>query len=336
MKSFAEYLNARGIVVEKPKTDEVPDYDGPTPLSPEKNDNKGKNWDVSDVTPKDAPKPYATSKEDAKVSKEKGLGEIGDKNLVYEPDTKITKTEGFLQKTSKLDTSSFVQYMIENCGCGQVDGDEESPSITAYTTGKIFPHPPEALKYVSHLCGKNDNLLSNMVMEFKKSGILSKLIKSLMEHPETFEELTGLLGDEEDGPKRCMCLAKAMHGSYEKFMNDQDSMYETVAPPIGLEDDEEEEEESDEDQSKDIDGSVDYDDFDDSAEDLDDLDSLGDEEESEEEPSEESPENDMEPTEDPTQKPKRLKKKFAHDNLINAMNAHEPMANSMKSYMRSF
>jgi hypothetical protein len=274
---------------------------------------------------------------------EKPLGELGDEENKYEPDTdtskthKVPKTEGFINKTKGMSLAEFTRYMLEECGCGQVSG-EDLPYVTAYSTGKIQPHPPEAIRYVSVLANKNEGILENLVSTMISMGYLNKLLKTIFEHPQAYEELTSLLSDEKEGPARCDSFVGSMNKSYSNFLSDQEGLYESVSGPIGFEDEmEDEEPDSDED----------FEDMDDEEfgpeEEIDDeeeIDSEDDEFESEEEdeidlekdsdeefgPEEGHHEDDME--DEP--RPRRLKKKFAHDNLLNAMKKHEFMMKAMR------
>ena len=241
---------------------------------------------------------------------------MGDKNLRYEPNTEYkqevvksswAKTENFLNKTKGMSLSEFTKYMLDECGCGAVQ-DDELPYVTAYTTGKFQPHPPEAVKYVVVLANKNNNILDNMVREMKASGMLGKLMKTLLENPEAYDELTSLFGDSQEGPSRCKLFAKSMNSSLDSFLKDQKSMYESVSSPIGfdMEDDEDMDMEDDMD-DEDMDMEDDMDD-----EDMD---------------MEDDMEDDMRPEELDAEQPPRLKKKFAHNHLLDAMKEFDHFRN---------
>lgn len=319
-----EYVNEKGKVVEKAKVDIKADYKGPHKDAPE---GKGA-------------KPYIAKNE--KVKAEKGLAGLGSKELEYNPNTEVakkpTKTEGFLSKTKGMSISEFTKYMLEECGCGQVSG-EDLPYVTAYTTGKFQPHPPEVIRYVSALADKNQGILENLVGQMISMGHLNKLLRAIFEHPQAYEELTNLFSDD-DGPSRCNSFVGAMNNSYSKFLSDQDGLYESVSSPMGFdmedlegeeeenEDDSEEEPEEDysdedsEDESEESDSDEDSEDFDD--EDLD-----SDEDTSEEEP-EEDAEDHMDSNMETPAPERRLKKKFAHDHLLGAMKNHEQMFKAMR------
>lgn len=394
--SFLEYLNDKGVVVDKPSVEEVPDYHGPddkapegskvpykTPLTP-KAPTKGEKGfaelgddklvykpetEVKYETKKDVMKEYVDNKgkvrekgkEDIKAdydgpqvaapkggkpyigksikAGDKALGDLGDKDAKYEPNTekaaKVTKTEGFLNKTKSMSLAEFTKYMLEECGCGQVSGDD-LPYVTAYSTGKIQPHPPEAIRYVSTLAMKNNGVLENLVSTIISQGYLNTLLKAIFEHPQAYEELTALFSDDKDGPTRCGSFVGAMNNSYSKFLSDQEGLYESVSGPIGFESEEDEDFEDEEAEDKE--------DFEGEEEDLED-DELGDEEfgpdedDMEDELDDEDEglddedhdldlEKDDEEIEAP--KPKKLKKKFAHDHLLDAMKKHEFMLKMMR------
>ena len=325
-----EYVDDQGKLIEKPESKKIADYNGPTPKSP----------------PDKGSAPYKAANDNVEsptvaVDKD-GLANLGDQKLKYEPNTELkqeiikTKTEHFLNKTKNMSLSEFTKYMLDECGCGAVN-DEEIPYVTAYTTGKFQPHPPEAIKYVVVLANKNDNVLDNVVHEIKNAGMLGKLMKILMSNPEAYEELTNLFGDATEGPNRCKMFAKSMNGSLERFVKDQDSMYESVSKSIGFEDEMDMEDDMEDDDMDDDEMDMDdeemSDEMDDEemSDDMDDeemSDDMDDEEMGDEEMSDDMEDGDKmsmddfndEDFEDEKEMPKRkLKKKFAHHNLLSAM-----------------
>jgi len=306
-----ENMDAKGKVVAKATTAVVADYKGPKSDAPK----GGKPYIGKAVKPGD-----------------KALGELGDSELKYEPDTdtsKPTKTESFLGKTKGMSLAEFTKYMLEECGCGQVSGDD-LPYVTAYTTGKFQPHPPEVIRYISALADKNQGVLDNLVSTVISMGYLSKLMKAIFEHPQAYEELTALFGDEEDGPSRCKSFAGAMGNSYNKFLSDQEGLYESVSGPIGFEDEDSEEEEEHH-HHHDEEGSED-DEFEPEEEDLDDSD--GEEDMDAEDQGEEDFDSEMSgddhEEDEPEHKERKLKKKFAHHHLLDAMSNHEAMMKAMR------
>jgi hypothetical protein len=236
-----EYVDDKGKLIDSPKDDIKADYKGPDPKFPEnsKSPYKAANSDVDSPT--------------VKADKD-GLGNMGDKKLIYEPDTNVikSKTNEFIQKTKDMSLSEFTKYMLDECGCGSVS-DEDLPYVTSYATGKFQPHPPEAIKYVVVLANKNNNVLDNVVHEMKSAGILGKVLKSLLSHPEAYDELTSLFGDSEEGPSRCKMFAKSMNKSVADFMKSQKSLYEGVSKPIGFDMNDEDMESMDDEDMEDMD-----------------------------------------------------------------------------------
>jgi hypothetical protein len=316
-----EYVNDQGKLIEKPEVKKIADYDGPNPKSPpEKNAASYKPANDNTKSPT--------------VDVEKnGLGEMGDQKLKYEPNTEYkqeivkaswAKTENFLNKTKGMSLSEFTKYMLDECGCGAVQ-DEELPYVTAYTTGKFQPHPPEAVKYVVVLANKNNNILDNMIREMKSTGMLGKLMQALMENPEAYDELTNLLGDSQQGPSRCKLLAKSMSNSYQNFLKDQSSMYESVSSPIGFDDMDMEDDDMEDDDMDMEDDDMDMEDDDMDMED-DDMDMEDDDMDMEDDDMD--MEDDMEEKElDATKFAPIIKKKFAHNHLLDAMKEFDHFRN---------
>ena len=351
-----EYVNDQGKLVEKPEVTAVADYTGPDSKAPQ-----GKNST-----------PYKAANDKTKSPsfdvEKNGLGDLGNNELKYNPKTDYsqtvvkswTKTEGFINKTKNMSLAEFTKYMLDECGCGAVD-DADLPYVTAYTTGKFQPHPPEAIKYVVVLANKNNNILDSMVQEMKQSGVLGKVLKALLDHPESYDQLTSLFGDSEQGPSRCKLFAKSMNNNVQNFVKDHDSVYESVSKPYGFDVEEEDEDEMDmgdedemsldmgdedeEDMGDEDMGDEDEEDMgdedmgDEDEEDMGDEDEFSDEDtldndEDEEMDSEEEDmhgdgeeehmhggdEEEMHSQEmDPSKPSRRIKRKFAHDHLRDAM-----------------
>lgn len=315
-----EYVDGKGKVVEKGHEDVKADYKGPFKDAPE-----GKNAS-----------PYV-AKDNKKKNSEKGLAELGHEECKYEPDTKNakkpTKTESFINKTKGMSIAEFTKYMLEECGCGMVGG-EDLPSVTAYTTGKFQPHPPEVIRYISVLADKNQGILENLVSTMISMGYLNKLLKAIFEHPQAYEELTALFSDDQDGPSRCGSFVGAMNNSYSKFVQDQAGLYESVSSPLGFDDYEDEEgsEESEEgdEEDEDLEDVMDDESPEEDSEDSDESEDMG-EEDSEEGDEEENLDGE-ESLEESKPEERRLKKKFAHDHLLSAMKNHEHMLKAMKGW----
>jgi hypothetical protein len=386
-KKFDEYFNSKGSLVTKPKVVPVADYDGPDgskPLSAVTKDlgmsipksvgevnpyvvktkavvppgNKGGlAYDGKKVTKL----PDGTGKEGTVVKNQWPNKKSNQKSAKIAAKSGVktwprTKTEEFIDKTKDMSISEFTQYMLKECGCqsGMDEdggGDDALPMVTAYTTGKFHPHPPEAIKYVVALAKANPRVMDSLIHEMKRAGALDGMLGSTLDHPESFDHLTDLLGDDEEGPRRSKNLVRSMDDKFSKFQEEQEGMYESVAPPYGIHDDDDEEgDQSPHPTDPAIDGGdeegMDSPDVGGDDEELPDDDEMGPEGdlpdpgatgeegldgEDGEEP-EGPPEQDGTPPAPPEDQPRRLKKKFPHDHLIDAMGEYDHMRDKMKRY----
>lgn len=121
-KSFVEYMDSKGKVIEKPETKVVASYDDAPPESPEKVEGqKEKPAPYSNPTKKSK---YIIEPEDGlgdegeKMPKSKdpkkcdGLGHEGDEKLVYEP--KVSPMGEWSNKTKNLKVSDLAKNIAEN------------------------------------------------------------------------------------------------------------------------------------------------------------------------------------------------------------------------------
>lgn len=279
-----------------------------------------------------------------------------------DPKKKQMKTEAFLDKTKNMSLTEFTQYMYQECGCKMNEEDDDLPGVTAYAAGKFQPHPPEAIRYVAALAKKNPRIMEMLVHELKSQDGLEGLLGASMDHPETFGVLTNLLGDGEEGPSRSRSLVNSMNDAYSKF---NDDLYESVAPPYGMDDqmgDEGDEgghggngmprhqddsmSDSDVDPNSDDDQAPEEDDDDleiapgHDQRNIDDDDNDDSDEENGQDMPHDNDDNDDNddmdapaPDEEAPSQPRKFKKKFAHDHVLDAMGAHDHMREKMKSYI---
>jgi len=344
---FLEYLNSKGKLQEKPTVDPMADQLDPADdKAPPKAVTSGKGWKIEAPSSKEAPKPYKAPGVPVKPkAAESGFADKGSipawnpkmdqgssKNIPGGKEIegwKKGKTEAFIKKTKDMDIKEFTEYMIETCGCGvepQQLGDEDSiPMVTSYAAGKFHPHPPEAIKYVVVLANKNDRVLESLIQELKRGGGMKKLVKALMDdHPETYDNFTDLLDDDEAGDQRANAMAKSMS---EKLKTFTDMMGESVVPPFGFED--EDGEDSDESEDEEMEAPEDGEGPEDGTEEG---------EEGEEDEGDGPPAMKMEPPEEesppmPPPSGKRRKKTHGIARLLKALDRYENMASYMRSCM---
>jgi hypothetical protein len=180
--------------------------------------------------------------------------------------------------------------------------------------------------------------------------MMKKVLKAMLEHSEAFDGLNDLLEERELGPQRCHNLAKSMNERLVNFMREQADLYEAVGPPMADIDDDENPEPPEGDE-EDAMGELDDEGM---PDDMGGNEEAPDEESPDEEaPDEEAPdEGDEEGApedgeEDPfggeegepegdesgdSPAPKRLKKKFAHNNMLDAMSKFDSIKAAMKAY----
>lgn len=256
---WQEYLNAKGKLVD-PKVAPVADYSGPDPSTPE--GSGGLKPSAGQPVPKsEKAAPYrAANSNESKGGAEKGFGDMGGKELVYEPNTETDgqnnyvpggksipswggKTEAFLNTTKDMSLSEFTQHMLQECACET----ENLPKVTAMKRGGFHPNPVEAVKYVAALASKNDRVMESLVFEIKHQKALNQLLKQLLEHPETYDELTVLFEDIMLGESRCNAFARAMHFQHIRTLE------ERVGPPmVGVNGEKDEDEDDDEEEGEDV------------------------------------------------------------------------------------
>ena len=164
MGIFQEYMNSKGKVVEKGKVDISGDNTDPkTPPTKPPGDN--------------GQKPYTSSDGKKKKGKEKGFGDEGDKDLVFDYETE--KSDG--KKAAKIPTAE-----------------------------QRFAHL-EVVPLVCESLSRDPLIVENMVREIKQNGLLHILVAELMEHRETYRHLASLMKDETYGPEICRKLKRSMN-----------------------------------------------------------------------------------------------------------------------------
>jgi hypothetical protein len=209
------------------------------------------------------------------------------------------------------------------------------PTVTAYTSGKFHPHPPEAIRYVVVLANKNERIMESLIHELKRSGGLHSFLEGVMEHPESYGSLADLIGHDEHGPTRAKKLTRSMDDAYQSFIKGQEDMYESVAPPFGVEA-EEDDEESHDDSETEVDNVETGDEMGTSTPSLglDDEAPEGNEEPEADSHDDSEMDNDVPAQSNDALPPKKLKKRFAEDHLLDAMSGHERIMGKMKKYMQ--
>lgn len=255
-RSFQEYLT-HDKKIKTPATEMVPDYKGPNSSTPPKAE-VDKN--AGGAKSKIAPKPYMannTAKNPNKSSD--GLADMGDKGLVYEPETvvksseheklptwpKTTSVSEWLRSTKNMSNASFISGMrneTNNMSYGQI-------------------------KEAVHLCSKSQSNMSQLVMELKRNNLIDSFLSEACKHENTIKAIIEEI---------------KVNNTFQKIMNemgymDGDSGGEEEDDELKLDDGEESDE--------DMDGEDEGDDMDDEGDDMDgdDMDDEGDDEDMDDE-----------------------------------------------------
>lgn len=151
-----EYLDGKGKLVEKPKTELVPDIDFTAPTVPPQNKTKGKGWDAK--APKEVGTKGAYGPANSKATAKKGEAGFGDKGSIPKEEVKIkqgtskyfpggeeiggweNKTKSEASSPSEYARISFLQrfkesvsppigFEGENDPVDGVEDSEESPDV---------------------------------------------------------------------------------------------------------------------------------------------------------------------------------------------------------------
>ncbi len=122
-------------------------------------------------------KPYVSSNgKSKKGSKEKGFGDQGDHELVFKYDT---------EKPS------------------------EKKSVKIPTVEQRFMYR-EVLPLLRESVTNDPLMVEDMILDFKRNGLLHLLVAEMLQHRETYKHMTELMKHEEYGPEICRKLHNAM------------------------------------------------------------------------------------------------------------------------------
>ena len=162
MGIFQEYLNSKGKV-ETGKVDIHGDQVDPqTPPTKPEGDSGVKPYSASDGK--------SVSKKD-----EKGFGDKGDKDLIFNYDTEKSS-----KKAAKIPTAE-----------------------QRFANRELLPMIRESIS--------NDPLLiEELIRDFKRNGLLHLVVAEMMEHKETYQHISELMKHEAHGPEICRKLYKSM------------------------------------------------------------------------------------------------------------------------------
>ena len=317
-KKFKSFLEEKEkSLVGDVKTKLVADYEGPEEKYPPSNGKKEK------VAPYKTP----TSSVDPN-KKEKGLADLGDGDLVYEPDIHgekeknlgnypKSKNEAFIEKTSKLDNKTFIEMMLKK--------NKKNKSLME---GPKNPNNKfEVIKFVADLAAKDKTCVENFIHDSKRSGSLKGLLEYALNLTETYEILAELFQDKTQGNSRFNRLERALeqvglpqHKSSDLELNKKSSMNDMDDDDMSPDDDMDGMDMDDKDNMDDDDMSSDedMDDMDDMDMDDEDMDNMDDDMSSDE---------DMDDDMSPDKHPNKMK---SHDDMGVGMLKKNPFSKGFK------
>ena len=295
---FQEYLDRNNKLKTSGTVKQIADFEGSIDTKPAK---EKKHKDAGGKGQDGEVKPYKGGTDAKDPNKGKlgdGFAHKGDSKLKYEPDVTVpakvgeggkkqatwpkTKTQEWVDKTKGMSLAEFTKTVredalkgLDECSC------QESPH--------------NSIKETVAVCKCNQRNVSALVREMKRNGLFGKLVKEMVDHPETFKALAILMERDEMYARK---LAKAMNEMVAPPMGDDAGGGDIGGPPMhkmkkkklppdmmGMDDDDMGEDmphpdDMHDDDMDDMDdmGDEDMDDMDDMGdEDMDDMDDMGDE-----------------------------------------------------------
>lgn len=229
---FQEYLDRNKKLKTSGTVKQIADYEGKVETKPAK---EKKHKDAGGKGQDGEIKPYKGGSDGADPNKGKlkdGFADKGDKKLKYEPKTDVpakvgeggkktatwpkTKTQEWVDRTKNMSLAEFTKTVraealkgLDECAC------QESPH--------------NSIKETIAVCKCNQKYVSALVREMKRNGLFGKLMKEMVNHPETFKALAILMERDEMYARK---LAKAMNEMVAPPMGDEHGGMDIGGPPM--------------------------------------------------------------------------------------------------------
>ena len=274
-KSFQEYLNDTGKMIEKPAVKVVAGYEGETPTSPEKTKKDPNAGGAKDS--KSTNKPYKAGTDAKNPNKaEKGFAHEGDSDLKYEPTTNVKKSNyGGDEVKSWLDSSSVTEWLNKT---RNLSGAKFVSQMRNETIGTSIGQ----IKETVNLCENNSKNIQQLIFELKRHKLLGKFITEACKHGTGIKAIIAEI-------KKNTLFQKAINEMSYMSSDNEDGMSDDEYEPDMSNDhsDEEENDMSDEDEYNDEDS-----DDDDDEDEYSDEDEMSDEDSDEDEMSDEDSDED--------------------------------------------
>jgi hypothetical protein len=236
---FQEYLDRNKKLTTSAPVKKIADFEGKIDTKPVK---EKKHKDAGGKGQDGEIKPYKGGSDAQDPNKGKlkdGFADKGDKKLKYEPDTAHdgngpgkgsegvpggkkaatwpkTKTQEWVDRTKGMSLAEFTKTVraealkgLDECAC------QDSPH--------------NSIKETIAVCKCNQKYVSALVREMKRNGLFGKLMKEMVNHPETFKALAILMERDEMYARK---LAKAMNEMVAPPMGDEHGGMDLGGPPM--------------------------------------------------------------------------------------------------------
>ena len=174
-KSFQEYLNDSGKMVEKPQVKVVAGYEGKVPEAPEKTEKDPQAGGAKAV--KGTHKPYKAGTDAKNPNKaEKGFAHEGDNDLKYEPKTDVKKSNyGGEEAKSWLDSSSVTEWLNKTRNLSDA---KFVNKMREATNGLAI----NEIKNAVNVCAENEKNIQHFIFELKRNNLLEQFVKEALKH----------------------------------------------------------------------------------------------------------------------------------------------------------
>lgn len=229
---FQEYLDRNKKLKTSGTVKQIADFEGSIETKPAK---EKKHKDAGGKGQDGEIKPYKGGTDAKDPNKGKlgdGFAHKGDSKLKYEPNTTVpakvgeggkkhatwpkTKTQEWVDRTKGMSLAEFTKTVrtealkgLDECSC------QESPH--------------NSIKETIAVCKCNQKYVSALVREMKRNGLFGKLVKEMVDHPETFKALAILMERDEMYARK---LAKAMNEMVAPPMGDENGGGDIGGPPM--------------------------------------------------------------------------------------------------------
>lgn len=218
-EKFAEYLDRNNKLKTSGTVKQIADFEGKVDVKPAK---EKKHKDAGGKGQSGEVKPYkggTDAKDPNKGKMGDGFAHKGDAKLKYEPKTDVPAKVGAGGKTAATWPKTKTQEWVDGTkgmSLAEFTKKIRSEALKGLDECACQEAPHNSIKETISICKCNQGYISALVREMKRNGLFGKLVKEMVNHPETFKALAILMERDE---------------SYIRQLNK--AMNEMIAPPMG-------------------------------------------------------------------------------------------------------